>query len=105
MERERREAIAQVADEGMTASNNAGGGRLLEATQWRQPLFEMPMVALNAIVEILRCPMLDARKHIAQRWRITLGFVGGHACWSTAALRDGSSEEALCCSALRRFEQ
>ncbi len=56
------EAISQVADEGMSTDDDASGGRPLEGVHRVQALFEMPVVALDASVEILRRPMLDAKQ-------------------------------------------
>ena len=58
--REVRETVAQVANERMSPSNDIGRGNLLEPAHRIQPLFEMAVVALHAIVEILRRPMLNA---------------------------------------------
>ena len=47
------EAVAEISDEGMPTNNNVRGRRLLEAAHGVQSLFEMSMVALDAIVEVL----------------------------------------------------
>ena len=54
------EAVAQIPDEGMPTNDDVGRRFLLEATHGIQPLFEMSMVAFNAVVEILRGPMLNS---------------------------------------------
>src|SRR5688572_2430381 len=59
------EAVAQVLNESIPTCDDAATARLLEPTHRRQPLFEMPMVAFNAIVEVLRCPMLNAGENHA----------------------------------------
>ncbi len=94
--RERRKAIAQVADEGMTTNKNVGRCFLLESLHGIETLFQMPMVALDAVGEILRCPMLCVREHIAQHWRIALGLVRGHSFRFHAGLVDRVFEEPLC---------
>ncbi len=53
------EAVAEVLNEGMATGDDAGAARLLEPTHRIQSLLQMPVVALDAVVEILRCPMLN----------------------------------------------
>lgn len=53
MERERGATGSQVSDESMPASNRVSRGSLLEPTHGVQALFEMSMVALDAVVEVL----------------------------------------------------
>lgn len=48
--RECGEASTQVANEHMPTSDDVGGDRLLEASHRRQPLFQMAMSALDAIM-------------------------------------------------------
>ncbi len=47
------EAIAQIPDEGMATNNHVGGRNLFEATHGIQPLLEVSIVTLDAIVEVL----------------------------------------------------
>ena len=56
--REVGEAVSQVLDERVAPGKTVGGGRLLEPTHRIQPLLEMPMIAFQAGVEILRGPVL-----------------------------------------------
>ena len=48
-----REAVAQVLTKGMPTRNHISGGRLFESTHGVQALFQMPVVTLYAIVEVL----------------------------------------------------
>ncbi len=50
--REFRKAIAQIPDECVTAGNDIDGRGLLEAAHGAQPLFEVAMIPLNAIIQI-----------------------------------------------------
>jgi hypothetical protein len=65
----------------MPTSDDAGRGLLLEASHGVQPLVQMPVVALDAGVPILRRPMLGVSEHSAQCHRIALGFVRRDPLW------------------------
>ena len=81
----------------MPASNRVGRPWLLEPTHGIQALFEMPTVALYAIVQVLRCPMLNAGQHCAEGRRVTFGFVGRDPLRPHAYLIDRALEESLRC--------
>lgn len=55
------EAIAQILDEGVTAGNDVDGRGLLEAAHGIESLFEVVIVALEAIIEVARAPMCHVR--------------------------------------------
>ncbi len=79
----------------MSTSNDVGGGCLLEATHRIQALFQMSMVALDAVVEVLRCPMPNVGQDGAESSRIALGLVGCDPLRPHACLIDGTREERL----------
>ncbi len=50
--RECGKTVAQILDEGVTAGNDVDGRGLFEAAHGAQPLFEVTMIPLNAIIQI-----------------------------------------------------
>ncbi len=58
----------------MPASDEIGGGRVLEATHGIHALFQMPVVTFHPIVEVLRRTMLNMGQDCTQGWRIARGF-------------------------------
>ncbi len=77
----------------MPTNDDVGRRFLFETAHGVQPLFEMPMVAFNAIVEILRGTMLNIRQDCAEGGRIALRLVGCHPFRLHAGLVDGMFEE------------
>ncbi len=64
-----------------------------------------PCRDVHAVVEILRCAMLDVREYGAESRGIAFGFVGGHPCWPHTRLIDRVLKECLRCpgiAALRK---
>jgi hypothetical protein len=57
--REVGEAVAQVLDQRVAAGQRGSRAGLLEATHRIQALLEMPVVALDPIVEVARAPMFN----------------------------------------------
>jgi hypothetical protein len=56
----------------------------------------MPVVTFDAIVEVLRCPMLNAGEDHAEGRRVAFRLVGREPRGHNTSLIDGTSEEALC---------
>src|SRR3954453_1280058 len=81
----------------MPTGDDVGGCCSFEPTHGVQALLAMAMVALNAIVEVLRCPMLNTRQSCAEGRRIALGFVGRNPFRPHTRLVDRPFEESLCC--------
>ncbi len=54
------EAVAHGLDQRVAAGQRVSSAALLESTHGIQALFEMPMVALDPVVQVARAPMLDA---------------------------------------------
>ncbi len=73
------EAVAEVLHEGMATGDDAGTARLLEPTHGIQPLFQVAVVALHSIVQVLRGPVLSVGNSRAERWRIAFGLVRRHS--------------------------
>ena len=73
------EAVAEVLNEGMATGDDAGTARLLEPTHGRQPLFQMPVVALHPVVQVLRGTMLSVGNSRAESWWIAFGLVRRHS--------------------------
>ena len=92
---QRREAVAQVLDEGVTAGHNVSRGRLLKATHRLKALFQMSMIALQPVVQELRCAVLHGRQDLTQRWWITRGFIRDDPLRRYAGLLNSPLEEGL----------
>jgi len=50
--------MAQVLDECMAPGQDVGGGSLFEPAHGIQALLQMAMIALQAVVQVLRSPVL-----------------------------------------------
>jgi hypothetical protein len=72
---QRREAVPQVLDEGVATGQDVRRYRLLEATHPAQPLLEVAVVALQAVVQLIRRAMLGGRQQRPQRRRGARGLI------------------------------
>ena len=88
-------AVAQVLNEGLSVSNDTGTARLLEPTHGRQPLFQMPVVALHPVVQVLRGTMLSVGNSRAESWWIVFGLVRRHSFRRYTRLVNSPLEERL----------
>ena len=79
----------------MSANDDAGGGSQFEPMHGIQALFQMPVVALHAIVEILRRAMFGVGNSRAESWRIALCPVCRDPLWRHTRLVDRTLEERL----------
>ena len=90
---ERRKAVPQVLDEGVAAAEAVRRGALLEAAHRAQPLLEVAVVALQAVVQVLGRAMLGVGHRRPQGGRVAPGLVGDDALRPDAGLGDGPLEE------------
>src|SRR5258706_11899983 len=89
------EAVAQVLDQGVAARYRVRAGEPLEAPHWPQPLLEVPMIALQSIVEVFGSPMLGDGQNQTQRWRVAPRLVRDDPRGGDASRVDGPFEEDL----------
>lgn len=79
----------------MAANHSVSGSRILEASHRPQPLFEVAVVSLQAIIEVLGALMLCAGEHSTNGGRIAPRFVGYDTFWHCACPSDRAFEESL----------
>ncbi len=96
MECERGETIAEVLDEGMSTRDDVRADGLLEAAHGPQPLLQMPMIPLQAIVEVPGAAMCTYRQNVAEDRGIALCLVGRHPRGAHTGLGDGPLKEGSC---------
>ncbi len=81
----------------MTTGKDIDGRGLFEATHRIEPLFQMPVVALDPVVQVFRRPMFDVREHLTDRRWVARCLVGRHALRFDSRVFDSTREEGVGC--------
>src|SRR5260221_5169391 len=94
------EAVAHVLDQGVAARQRVRAGEPLEAPHWPQPLLEVPMIALQSMVEGFGGPILGDGQNQTPRWRehppvSVMIRVGGRPVVSMARLKKTCAAAAV----------
>ncbi len=95
MSRQCQESASELPNYGMTAAETAGTRRCLELALRPHPSLQLLVIAFDAIVEILRGPMLHGRQQGAQGLGVTFRFVSCDLGWRNVTCGDSPLKECL----------
>jgi hypothetical protein len=81
----------------MATRNPISRSRAVEAAHGSEAVFQVSVIARDAMVELPRAPVLNVRKDGAERWRIAGGLVPDTSFWWNAGHLDRTCEERVRC--------